>query len=280
MVEGYLLGDDKRLEQILINLLGNGIKFTQQGEVVLRVIPLAQDQHSVQLRFEVRDTGIGIPPQALPTLFDPFTQADSSITRRFGGTGLGLSICKRLVDVIGGTLGVESTLGEGSTFWFEVPFERMAGDYSPSAEVSARLKEPCLAGLRILVADDSKVNLYLVELERVLKKEGAEVTLVEDGQQAVDTLAHSPQGFDAVLMDIQMPVMDGLTATRRIREDLKLDQLPIIALTAWVLPEEQQGALDAGINDFLPKPMDIKLTVEKIMRACRSASGHFESGAV
>lgn len=278
VVNCYLLGDDKRLEQILTNLLGNAIKFTQQGEVVLRVIPLAQDQHSVQLRFEVKDTGIGIPPQALPTLFDPFTQADSSITRRFGGTGLGLSICKRLLDLIGGTMGVESTPGEGSTFWFETAFEWMAGDYSPSAELPPKSKEPCLAGLRVLVADDSKVNLYLVE--RVLKKEGADVTLVEDGQQAVDALAHSPQGFDAVLMDIQMPVMDGLTATRRIREDLKLDHLPIIALTAGVLPEEQQGARDAGINDFLPKPMDIKLTVEKIMRACRSTSGHFESGPV
>jgi CheY-like chemotaxis protein len=204
-------------------------------------------------------------PEAVAKLFAPFTQADSGIARRFGGTGLGLSISKRLVELMGGEIGVNSTSGTGSTFWFELPFERLA-DEEKTAMTAAQAKGPRLQGLRLLVVDDSQVNRYLAE--RVLQREGAEVTLMNDGQQALDCLRANPQGFDLVLMDIQMPVMDGLTATRAIREELGLETLPVIALTAGVMADEKQNALDAGINDFLPKPMDLDLMASMIRSYC------------
>ncbi|MFM8444630.1 MAG: PAS domain-containing protein [Methylococcus sp.] len=266
---GRLLGDALRLEQVLINLAGNALKFTQQGGVTLRVRPLAVDADNARLRFEVSDTGIGLTPEARARLFQPFTQTDASITRRFGGTGLGLSISKHLVELMGGCIGVESQEGAGSTFWFELPFPRCEAE-EPSAAAPAASVGPRLAGLRLLVADDNAVNLMLAE--RVLRKEGAEVTTVRDGQEALDQLRAAPDAFDGVLMDIQMPVMDGLTATRAIRAELGLTALPVIALTAGVLPEERQAALEAGVNDFLPKPMDLHRMAEMIRDYCRPAA--------
>ena len=264
---GRLSGDALRIEQVLINLVGNALKFTERGCVTLRVTPVGITEASARLRFEIEDTGIGLSPDALARLFVPFTQADSGITRRFGGTGLGLSICKRLVELMGGEIGVESSLGVGSTFWFELPFERLAEEYKPAIR-AAEVKGPRLQGLRLLVVDDSPINLKLAE--RVLEREGAEVTLMSDGQQALDALRAHPAGFDLVLMDIHMPVMDGLTATRAIREELGLGTLPVIALTAGVLAEEKQNALGAGVNDFLPKPMDLEQVVTMIRQyGCR-----------
>ena len=268
-IAGRLSGDALRIEQVLINLVGNAIKFTGRGGVTLRVKPVGITEASARLRFEIEDTGIGLSPDALARLFQPFTQADSGIARRFGGTGLGLSISKRLVELMGGEIGVTSTPGVGSTFWFELPFERLADEETPRGS-AAEVKGPRLQGLRLLVVDDSPINLKLAE--RVLQREGAEVTLMSDGQQALDGLRANPAGFDLVLMDIHMPVMDGLAATRAIREELGLVTLPVIALTAGVMADEKQNALDAGVNDFLPKPMDLDLMATMIRSYC-SASG-------
>ena len=264
-IAGRLSGDALRIEQVLINLVGNALKFTEQGGVTIRVAPVTVTESSARLRFDIQDTGIGMSPDAVTRLFQPFTQADSGIARRFGGTGLGLSISKRLVELMGGEIGVTSTPYVGSTFWFELPFDRLADEEKPASS-SPEVKGPRLRGLRLLVVDDSQINLYLAE--RVLKREGAEVTMMKDGQQALDALRANPQGYDLVLMDIQMPVMDGLTATRAIREELGLVKLPVIALTAGVMAGEKQNALDAGVNDFLPKPMDLDLMATMIRSYC------------
>jgi PAS domain S-box-containing protein len=272
----WLVGDDQRLEQILINLIGNAIKFTEHGSVTLAVRPVASDDTTVRLRFEVRDTGIGIDAEGLSRLFQPFSQADSSITRRFGGTGLGLAICRRLAGLMGGTLGADSIPGQGSTFWLELPLGRSTTVHQPpSAAAPPADAAPAgerLAGMRVLLVDDNRINLMVAT--KALEREGARVETAGDGQQALDRLRAGPGDFDVVLMDIQMPVMDGLTATREIRRDAALAGLPVIALTAGVLPEEHQAALDAGINDVLNKPLEL----DKMTSTLRRVVGPVRSG--
>jgi len=260
-----LVGDSIRLSQILTNLVTNAIKFTERGSVRLCVQRVAMDGDVVRLRFSVEDTGVGITPDSLDRLFSPFVQADSSTTRRFGGTGLGLSIVKQLAGLMGGQAGASSTLGVGSVFWVELPF--------PVSAISVRAL-PCaspmspqqrkLPGVRVLVADDSPINLEVAR--RVLELEGARVTLVANGQEAVDCLVREPKSFDVVLMDIQMPVLDGYDATRRIRVGLGLAALPIIALTAGTLSSEHEEAITAGANDFVGKPFDPRTLVACIRR--------------
>ena len=280
---GPLRGDALRLEQVLINLVGNAIKFTEAGEVAITFTTLARDAAGVRLRCAVRDSGIGISPEALANLFTPFTQADAGITRRFGGTGLGLAICKRLVELMGGTLGADSVPGAGSTFWFELPLRHAAEEElpAPAAPVATPPAGPRLRGLHLLAVDDSAMNRELVEM--ALRREGAQVTLAADGQQAIQLLRVSPAGCDAVLMDVQMPVMDGRTATRLIRQDLGLTQLPVIALTAGVLAEEQRLIRDAGADEVLAKPLDLELLVATLLRlipAGRLSAGHQASPAM
>ena len=251
-----LVGDRLRLEQVLVNLAGNAIKFSSAGEVRLSVKPLPATEDGLRLRFEIQDNGIGMNAETLAKLFVPFSQADGSTTRRFGGTGLGLSISKRLVELMGGRIGVESAPGQGSTFWFELGLGRATPAERPATPGRGRVPTgPRLAGASILVADDSQINLDLVAI--FLKREGARATLVADGQEALDRLRASPQGFDAVLMDMQMPNLDGFAATRLIRQDLKLPDLPVVAFSAGVLRDEQRLMFDAGVSDFVPKPVDL-----------------------
>ncbi|HRO36514.1 ATP-binding protein [Thauera sp.] len=265
-----LRGDGLRIEQILINLVSNAIKFTERGEVSLRVRAAEVEDARLRVRAEVRDTGIGIAPEAQARLFAPFTQADAGIARRFGGTGLGLSICKRLVELMGGAIGVHSQPGLGSTFWFELPLERVAGSDLAGAGggaeggVAERPAGPRLAGVQVLVVDDSAMNRDLVQ--RALALEGASATLAADGQQAIELLRSRPQAFDAVLMDVQMPVLDGLSATRRIRDELGLAALPVIAFTAGVGEDQQAAARAAGADDVLPKPMDLEQMTQLLLR--------------
>ena len=264
-----LMGDALRLEQILINLVGNAIKFTTRGDVRLLVTAQTLTSSAARLRFEVQDTGVGIDPEKASQLFEPFVQADGAITRSFGGTGLGLSICKRLVELMGGVIGAEGAVGIGSTFWFELPFElqpegRVA---APASSQQAESKGPRLSGLRCLVADDIPMNRLVIE--QMLSREGASVMLAADGQQALQYLAAEPNAFAAVLMDVQMPVMDGLSATRAIRNELGLKDLPVIALTAGVLPGQRQQTQESGCTDFLTKPVDLEQLVAMLLRVTR-----------
>jgi PAS domain S-box-containing protein len=403
-------GDASRLRQILTNLLGNSIKFTETGHVELKAFFTERTSDRIRLRCTVQDTGIGIEAKALDSLFMPFTQADASTTRRFGGTGLGLSIARRFIELMGGEIGVTSALGAGSTFWIEMPL-RIAHDvdatinkhglriiiadsdgdapdrlepmtralgWSPlitdngeqllkimsttrssdwpdvlilglhlhdmdAHQLLARLGKECaggelppaivvgalgqpyadhsqllrnsdillprpltssalfnavnaavskrldsldrvlqctnfdelraqwLAGVRILVVDDSDINLEVAQ--RILEKQGAAVTTCPDGTAALEHLRANHAEFDIVLMDVQMPVLDGNETTRRIRNDLQLTDLPIVALTAGALVIERQRALEAGMNDFISKPFDPQSLIRKVRRLVEKARG-------
>ncbi len=248
-------GDPTRLRQLLFNLVGNAVKFTERGTITLAVSRMpGGDGDGVPLRFEVRDTGLGIPEDVLPTLFRPFQQADTSTTRRFGGTGLGLAICRRLAEAMGGEIGVESRPGSGSTFWINLRLRRAAAEPVPAAiEAAPAPPEPAATGMRILVAEDNAVNRLLISTR--LRRGGHDVVLVEDGVQAVQAVRDG--SFDLVLMDMQMPELDGAGATRQIRQlDGERARVPIVALTADALPEFREHYMKAGLDDYLTKPVD------------------------
>ncbi|CAK0742312.1 two-component system, sensor histidine kinase and response regulator [Azospirillaceae bacterium] len=403
-VPDMLIGDALRLQQILINLAGNALKFTEEGQIVVQTFVVDQTYNTVSLRFEVSDTGIGIPPDVIQRLFTPFSQADASTTRRFGGTGLGLAICGKLVRLMGGKIGVESKLGQGSTFWFTASFglgnaaqevikstaccpgkglSVLIVDDNPVARTIIRdtvtslgwrpdcaeggaaalerikanncydiilvdWRMPEMDGLETirairsiqtqnqmtviamvtafdrddvlkadggvlvdtilvkpltgsmlydLVARNCKnslsigsditnknvvehrlynVSVLLVEdntinqdvARRILELEHAKVTIANNGQEAIALLQNCPTSYDVVLMDIQMPVMDGYEATRIIRSSLGLPDLPIIALTAGVMASDRQKAESVGINGFVPKPFDVDLLIYTVAKYC------------
>jgi two-component system, sensor histidine kinase and response regulator len=245
-----LRGDPLRLEQVLINFVGNAIKFSERGQVMVRALPLGEGGGRVMVRFEVRDEGCGIDPAELSKLFTPFHQGDTSTTRRHGGTGLGLVISKQLAELMGGTAGVESAPGRGSCFWFTARLGLASGDGAGQAAPDA-LSAPAIRGVSILLVED---NLFSQQVGReLLEQAGAHVTVAGNGSDALDLLRQ--RRFDCVLMDVQMPVMDGLEATRRIRLDPALRDLVVIAMTANAGTEDKNRCLAAGMDDFVTKPV-------------------------
>ena len=256
-VPEVLVGDALRLEQVLLNLCGNAIKFTHRGSVRLVIDTVAVDDETVELAFEVRDTGIGIAAEQSKRLFQAFSQADSSTTREFGGTGLGLAICKRLVERMGGRIGVRSAPGTGSTFFFNLRLGRQvprglgsAASHPDEVELEAMRRRH--QGARIMVVEDNAFNQQVVR--EMMESVGAEVVVATSGREALERLAEDP-GFDVVLMDMQMPDIDGLEATRRIRETAGLSGLVVIAMTANATAEDRRRCIEAGMNDFETKPV-------------------------
>jgi len=243
-------GDPMRLRQVLLNLVGNAVKFTERGSVSIQVEKTYADQQAAVLRFRVRDTGIGMSAEMQGRLFQKFTQGDSSTTRRYGGSGLGLAISQQLVRHMGGDIRVGSNPGKGSEFYFDLPMPIVPAT-GKSREQTPSAEPPQLHG-RVLVAEDDAVNRRVIEI--MLRRLGLDVELVENGAEAVERAMHD--GWDAVLMDLQMPGIDGLEATRRIRRRLEGRRpLPVIALTANVRAEDRAACREAGMDDFLAKPV-------------------------
>jgi len=265
-----LIGDPSRLRQILTNLVGNAVKFTDNGSVLLEIVPQATlsapaDTSGCRLAFTVKDTGIGIPRDKIQAIFDSFTQADVSSTRRYQGAGLGLAIVRHLVEMMGGSYRVESEEGHGSTFSFEIPFAL------PSVQVAAATTTATPPGtgmqpLTVLLAEDNPINqIYVQEL---LEMDGHTVVVAHTGRRALEALRK--QCFDVILMDIQMPEMDGLEATRVIRADQSGDfdpAIPIVALTAHALRGDRETFLRAGMNEYLSKPVSPSELEEALVRA-------------
>jgi signal transduction histidine kinase/ActR/RegA family two-component response regulator len=256
-----LVGDPTRLRQILFNLVGNAVKFTNAGEVRVTMGHARREDGTIWLEAEVRDTGIGIPPEAQARLFRRFTQADASTPRKYGGSGLGLTIVKQLVELMHGRIAVESAPGEGSRFRFSVRCEPAPAAQPGSADKVEVAAEP---PLRILVAEDNEVNQFLVA--RLLGGRGHDVTVVADGAAAVAALER--QRFDLVLMDVAMPQMDGLAATRAIRQlESAAAAVPVVALTANAMPSDRDRCLAAGMTDYVAKPIVPRTLFAAIARA-------------
>jgi len=265
----HLLGDPTRLQQCLINYVGNAVKFTDRGAVTLRTMLQDESPEAVTVRFEVRDTGVGLPAEVLPRLFAAFEQADTSTTRKYGGTGLGLAITLRLAELMGGSAGAESELGVGSTFWFTARLAKgdpvaVRADAPVNAGQEIRVR---YAGASVLVVDDEPINREVAII--LLEELGLKIDVAGDGAEAVEMARGN--AYAAILMDMQMPNIDGLEATRRIRGIRQRDALPIIAMTANAFAEDKARCLDAGMDDFLVKPFDPEALYGTLLRAMRAA---------
>ncbi len=263
-IPGRIIGDPLRLRQILINLVGNAIKFTAAGEVEIKLEVESQVGPELSLHFSVRDTGIGIPPEKQKTIFEAFTQADGSTTRQFGGTGLGLTICRRLVELMGGKIWVESIVGQGSTFHFTAQFkssgaptvlplsEKLSAEPAPATLANGPSVGKSAQKLRVLLVEDNLINQRIAL--HLLEKQGYQVTLAENGFEALAAL--EKESFDLVLMDVQMPEMDGFKATAAIRakEKITAGHIPIIAMTAYAMVGDRERCLAAGMDGYITKP--------------------------
>ena len=242
-----LIGDQVRLQQILVNLINNAIKFTDEGEVKISVRLHNQEPDQVFLVFRVTDTGIGLPPEVIPKLFQDFTQASSSTVRTHGGTGLGLSICKKLVSLMGGDIGVQSSVGKGSTFWFTLPFPVIKDKNLSDSQNQAST----YSSLNILVAEDNVINQQVIQ--GILENMGQKVSIAKNGVQAVEMISNNT--YDLVFMDINMPEMDGFEATTKIRGMDDKKELPVIAFTADTLTTSKSEFVAAGFTDVASKPI-------------------------
>jgi two-component system, sensor histidine kinase and response regulator len=259
-VPAQLVGDSLRLGQILLNYANNAVKFTDAGKIVISVRASERTDKDVLLQFRVQDTGIGLTPEQMSRLFQSFSQADTSTTRKFGGTGLGLAISKKLAELMGGEVGVESEYGKGSTFWFSARLGIGAMHTRPAAEQSSnRLaatlpdeRTAVLRGARILLVEDNEINQQVAR--EMLQDCGLQVDVAENGEVALGLVQKF--AYDLVFMDMQMPTMDGVTATRAIRKHAQLALLPIVAMTANAMEQDRHKCMEAGMNDFLVKPID------------------------
>ncbi|MGB3201535.1 MAG: ATP-binding protein [Nodosilinea sp.] len=281
-----VIGDDFRLQQVLSNLLSNALKFTSAGSITVSVSPAEpevqrrrdqpkheSDRSILWLRFAVADTGLGIAADQQADLFQPFTQADGSTTRQYGGTGLGLAICRRIVELMGGQIGLESVLGQGSVFWFTVPLQVSAAEVGNRAAIASEQRvagsdlemaaENPLANLTILVAEDNSDNRELIAT--ILDDVNCKTVFAVNGQEVLDKLA--ADSFDLVLMDCQMPVIDGYEATQQLRQrEADQHHIPVIGLTAHAGEENRQRCLQVGMDDYISKPLDIDHLKELIVR--------------
>lgn len=273
-----LYGDRRRIEQILGNLVNNAAKFTQQGSIKVHLAVIDLDAETVQLNCQVVDSGIGIPKHLLDHLFIPFIQGNDVVKHELGGTGLGLSISKELVTLMSGEIGVESRYGEGSRFWFSLPLLKFVGsdvseqvmssnedDFDLDSKFGAHL---LLTGLHILVVDDSQTICQLVRA--FLEREGAQVTVAENGMNALAVVQQSRVAFDCMLVDLQMPYMDGLGFVGALRHKADMAHVPILAMTAGILAEQQVRARKAGMVDVITKPIDSAMMIRQIYKAVQS----------
>ncbi len=259
-----LMGDPTRIRQVVVNLVSNALKFTEQGEVKISIAIVKSDMDTVDIKISVSDTGIGIPESAQKTLFNAFTQADGSTTRKYGGTGLGLAIVSQLVEMMGGVLGVDSVEGEGSQFWFTVSFQR--SNEKPESKTLPLLNvEAAQLNAKILLVEDNPINQMVAQ--KMLEKLGLKAEQANNGVEALKLLTE--QAFDLVLMDCQMPEMDGFDATREIRKrDIKsINQqaLPVVAMTANVMAGDRERCLDVGMDDYIGKPVQ-RDQLESVLR--------------
>jgi len=272
----WFAGDSHHLRQVLLNLLSNAIKFTEHGEVVLRVSVLSTSPTEARVRVEVKDTGIGIPQEKQATIFEAFTQADDSVTRVYGGTGLGTAIARQLVTLMGGKIGVISTVGVGSTFWFEVPLpyaepvgidltQELADDARLSSAAAAlaaqQPKVTRLRGARVLVAEDNSTNQRVTQL--ILESAGHRATIVDNGEAALDALEHG--SFDVALFDLSMPSLSGLEALK-LYKYTTAKPIPVLILSANVTTEIIAECQEAGCAEFVPKPIRATVLLEAIDR--------------
>jgi len=258
-VPEFIIGDSTRLIQILLNLVSNAVKFTHEGGITIDISVLEENDKNVRIRFAVSDTGIGVAKDKLSTIFESFKQAEADTTRKYGGTGLGLAISKRLVELHDSRINVDSVLGQGSTFWFTITFNKANSNTISNSKMEMGLN------LNVLVVDDNQINRILVN--KVLQRWGTKVDFAENGQQAIDKV-ESNKNYDVVLMDVHMPIMGGLEATEilRAKADPYFQQLPILALTASMLSSEVNEMNSAGMNDFILKPFEPKVLYDKLSK--------------